>query len=121
MKQKIEMVLTIILTGLSFIAFVYVIIAVTITQGVYRYHEVELNISEYGYAYAVVVDGESYWEKEVEDSVYIILIWNSVDTEKVNIYRIEDKTFNTLKLLYKNEVIYRIDDKYYFKKKIFFE
>ena len=120
MKQKIEMVLNIILVLLSFIAFIYVVIAMTITQGVYRYYEVELNISEYGYAYAIVVDGESYWEKEVEDSVYIILIWNSIDTEEVNIYKIEDKTFNTLKLLHRNMPIYRIDDKYYFKKIILF-
>ena len=120
MKQKIEMVLTIILTGLSFIAFVYVVIAMTITQGVYRYHEVELYVSEYGYAYAVVVDGESYWEKEVEDSVYDVLMWNSVDTEKVNVYRIDDKTFNALKLLHRNMPIYRIDEKYYFKNNILF-
>ena len=120
MKQKIEMVLNIILVLLSFIAFIYVVIAMTITQGVYRYYEVELNISEYGYAYAIVVDGEGYWEKEVEDSVYIILIWNSIDTEEVNIYKIEDKTFNTLKLLHRNMPIYRIDDKYYFKKIILF-
>lgn len=120
MKQKIEMVLNIILVLLSFIAFIYIIIAIAITQGIYRYHEVELYVSEYGYAYAVVVDGESYWEKEVEDSVYDILMWNSVDTEKVNVYRIDDKTFNTLKLLHRNMPIYRIDDKYYFKKIILF-
>lgn len=116
MKQKIEIVLTIIFTSLLFIAFIYIIIAITITQGIDKYYEVELYVSEYGYAYAVVVDGESYWEKEIEDSVYHVLIWNSVDTEEVNIYRIEDKTFNTLKLLHKNMSIYKIGDKYYYKK-----
>lgn len=95
---------------------VYLAISITVTKGYYAYYEVELKTSEYGYVYAVELDSDSRWEKQIDEPIGVVLRHNFMDIDNgVNVYEIKDEVFETLKLVYKEATIYQIGDKYYYR------
>jgi len=95
---------------------VFLAISITVTKGYYAYYEVELKTSEYGYVYAVELDSDSRWEKQIGEPIGVLLRYNFIDINKgVNVYKNVDATFGTLELIYREATIYQIGDKYYYR------
>ena len=98
---------------------VYLAISITVTKGYYDYYEVELKTSKYGYVYAIELDSDSRWEKQIDEPIGVLLRYNFIDIDKgVNVYKITDVTFGTLELVYRETTIYQIGDKYYYRENL---
>jgi hypothetical protein len=91
---------------------IFITISITVTNGYYKYYEVELKTSDNGYIYAVTLD-DSIWEKHLDEPI------GSVDINGVYVYKVDDEVLQTLKLIHREATIYQIGDRFYYRQNVF--
>lgn len=108
MNDKLRILLGVVL--IIFVAFMitYSIISMTITKGIYSYHEIELRTTSEDIEFGVIILHENIWEKEIDSPVGIY-------KEKMNVYYEKDNVVGIFELEARDTTIYQIGDKYYYK------
>lgn len=108
MNDKSRILLGIILIILGVVSITYSIMSMTITKGIYSYHEIELRTTSEDIEFGVIILHENIWEKEVDSPIGIY-------QEKMNVYYEKDNVVGIYELKIRDTTIYQIGDKYYYK------